>query len=158
VLEQKLKHPIIVAQQPAVGITPFVPSWCCSTNSFSRRLLSRYWQPYGHYRGFTEFTLHFDFATVQIEAALYDHQTETLPRALIDVMAAMESAEEPFSIGFWNSDALVADSAHDFCSSTLDLKALSPLSATQTVAGSHQSMVTSAPFRLRISDARLSTV
>jgi hypothetical protein len=55
---------------------------------------------------------------VQIDATLYDHQTETRAWAVTDVVAAVEGVEEPFSICFRNSDALVADDAEHFLSST----------------------------------------
>jgi hypothetical protein len=44
---------------------------------------------------------------MQIDAALYDHQTETGARTVIDVKATMEGGEEPLSVGFRNSDTLV---------------------------------------------------
>jgi hypothetical protein len=69
-----------------------------------------------HYcRAFTDFALHVDFAAVQIDAALYNHETETRAWTVIDVMAAMEGVEKPLSIGFGNSNALVADGANNFC-------------------------------------------
>ncbi len=78
------------------------------------------------HRAFTQFALHFDFAAVQIDAALYDHQTETRTRTVTDVMPAMEGVEEPLSVGFWNSDALVADSANNFCFVTPDFESNQP--------------------------------
>ena len=48
---------------------------------------------------------------MQIDAALYDYQTEARAWTVIDVMPAMEGIEEPLAVGFWNSDALVADGA-----------------------------------------------
>src|SRR5215469_18654505 len=78
----------------------------------------RYRQPDSHRRSFAEFTFHVDFAAVQIDAALSDHETKTRPRAATDVLRTMEGCEEPLSIGFWNADTLVSDSADDFCFET----------------------------------------
>jgi hypothetical protein len=73
-----------------------------------------YRQPNSHCRPFTDFALHVDFTAVQLDAALDDHQTKTRAWTAIDVMPTMEGGEEPLSIGFWNADALVADSAKQF--------------------------------------------
>jgi hypothetical protein len=59
---------------------------------------------------------------MQVDAALYDHQTETRARTLTDVMPAMEGVEEPLSVGFWNSNALVADGANNFCADAPDFE------------------------------------
>jgi hypothetical protein len=48
---------------------------------------------------------------VQIDAAFYNHETETRAWPVIDVMPAMECIEEPLAVGLWNSNALVADGA-----------------------------------------------
>jgi len=53
---------------------------------------------------------------VQIDAALYDDQTETRAWTVTDVTPAMEGVKEPLSVGFWNSDALVTDGANNVCS------------------------------------------
>jgi hypothetical protein len=49
---------------------------------------------------------------MQIEAALHDHQTENRTRTITDVIPAVEGVEEPFSIGFGNSDPWVANRAY----------------------------------------------
>src|SRR5260370_420491 len=77
--------------------------------------LSEYRQPDGHCRAFTDFALHLDIAAVQIDAAFYNHETETGAWPVIDVMPPMKGIEEPLAVGFWNSNALVADGAGNFC-------------------------------------------
>ena len=77
------------------------------------------WQPHGHGGAFTQFAVHLTTATMQIDAALHDHQTETRPWTVTDVMPAVEGVEEPLPVGFWNSDPLVADNANNFCLVTL---------------------------------------
>ena len=59
---------------------------------------------------------------MQVDAALYDHETETRTWTLIDVMPAVEGVEEPLPVGFSNSNALVADSADNFCFVAPDLQ------------------------------------
>ena len=71
---------------------------------------AEYRQPHRHRRAFTQLALHFDFAALQINTALYDHQAETRTWTVSDVMPAVEGVEEPFLVGFWNSDALIAES------------------------------------------------
>jgi hypothetical protein len=41
-------------------------------------------------------------------------------------MTAVKSVKEPLSVGFWNSDAFVADGANNICSVTPDLKPHGP--------------------------------
>ena len=50
---------------------------------------------------------------MQIDAALYDHETEARAWPVIDVMPTMEGAKESLAVGFRNSNALVADSANN---------------------------------------------
>jgi hypothetical protein len=71
-------------------------------------------------------TLHFDFAAMQIDAALHNHQTKAGPRTVGDILPAMEGVEKPFLVGFWNADPLVADSADNLCSSTTDFEVNQP--------------------------------
>ena len=88
----------------------FVQNWLGGS-----RCSGQYRQPHGYYRAFAAFTLHPDFAAVQIDAALDDYQTKTGARTVINVMSTMEGGEEPLSIGLRNPDTLVSDSADNFC-------------------------------------------
>src|SRR5207244_980207 len=72
-----------------------------------------YWHRHGHYRAFAWFTLHFDFAAVQVDAALHDHQTKPGAWTVTNVISAVERVEEPLSVCLRNSDALVADGANN---------------------------------------------
>jgi hypothetical protein len=63
---------------------------------------------------------------VQIDAALDNHQTKTRARTLTDVTPSMERGEEPLSVGFWNADTLVSDSARNFCFGTPDFETHHP--------------------------------
>src|SRR5215471_1318123 len=81
-----------------------------------------YRQSYGHYRPFSRLTFELDFAAVQIDTTLYDHQSETRARTPGDVVAAMEGAKEPLLVGFWNADALVADGANHLRSGAPDFE------------------------------------
>src|SRR5215471_31583 len=81
-----------------------------------------YRQSYGDYRPFSRLTFELDFAAVQIDATLYDHQSETRARTPGDVAPTMESVEKPLLVGFWNADALVADGANHFRSGAPDFK------------------------------------
>ena|SRR5262249_8920989 len=78
------------------------------------KFAAQYRQPHGYRRPFAELTFYVDFAAVQIDAALDDHQTKARAWTVTDVLRAMEGGEEPLSIGFWNADTLVSDSANDF--------------------------------------------
>jgi hypothetical protein len=80
-----------------------------------RGLWTEHWQPDSDYSSFTQFAFHFDCPAMQIDAALYDHQTKTRAWTITDVMATMEGVEKPFPVGLWNSDALVADNANKLC-------------------------------------------
>jgi hypothetical protein len=94
-------------------------------------------------------TLHFDFAAMQIDAALYNHQTKARPRSANDILPPMEGAEEPLSIGFWNADPLVEYGADDLCSSTFNFEPHQPTNVrildrvTQQISEnmSHQTLV-----------------
>ena len=59
---------------------------------------------------------------MQIDAALYDDQTETRAWTVSDVTSAMEGVKEPLSIGFWNSDPFVADGANCVWAGTADFE------------------------------------
>src|SRR5262249_40114283 len=83
-------------------------------------------QPYSHHRASAEFTLHFDFAAMQIDTALHNHQTEACTRTISDVLPTMESAKEPLPVGFRNADPLVVDGANDLCSGRIDFEANRP--------------------------------
>jgi hypothetical protein len=54
---------------------------------------------------------------VQIDATLYDNQSETRAGAICGVLATMEGAKEPLLVDFWNTDALVPDDAKHIFSS-----------------------------------------
>jgi hypothetical protein len=69
-----------------------------------------------------QLAIHFDSAAVQIDTALYNHETETGTWPVIDVMPAMEGVKEPLPVGFWNADPLVADEANNFCFGTSDVQ------------------------------------
>jgi hypothetical protein len=79
------------------------------SGSSSMTKIFSYRQPHSHYGSFTQFAFYVDFGAMQIDAALCDHQTETCTWSVIDVMPAMKNIEKPLAVGFWNSNALVAD-------------------------------------------------
>jgi hypothetical protein len=79
-------------------------------------------QPHSHYGSFAHLAFHLNFPAMQIDTALYDHQTETRAWTVIDVMRAMKGIEEPLAVGFWNSNALVADGANNFCADGRDFE------------------------------------
>src|SRR5215475_9196626 len=87
---------------------------------------AKYRQSYSHYRSFSRLTIKLDCAAVQIHATLHDHQTETCAGAVGDVLPTVEGAKEPLVVGFWNADALVADSANHFRSDASDFKSNRP--------------------------------
>src|SRR6478672_9181171 len=51
---------------------------------------------------------------MQVDAPLHNDQTEPRTRPITDVMRTVEGVEKPLSVGVWNSDPLVADSADYF--------------------------------------------
>jgi hypothetical protein len=59
---------------------------------------------------------------VQIDAALYDDQTETRAWTVTDVTPPMEGTKEPLLVGFWNSNALVTDVANNVWSGAHDFE------------------------------------
>jgi hypothetical protein len=113
------KKPLSLREYRPVFLTPRDDML---SSASGRGLWTEHWQPDNDYCSFTQFALHVDSTAVQVDAALYDHETETRTWTLIDVMPAMEGVEEPLSVGFWNSNALVADGANNFCADAPDFK------------------------------------
>ena len=79
-------------------------------------------QPDRYCRALTDFALYADFAAVQIDAPLNDHQTETGAWTVIDIVTPMEGVKEPLPIGLRNADPLVADETNHFCSGAFDFQ------------------------------------
>ena len=71
-------------------------------------------------------TLHFYFAAVQFDAALYDHESEAGTRTVIDVKATMEGVEEPLFVGLRDTDTFVADNADNLCFGAPDFETHQP--------------------------------
>ena len=71
---------------------------------------------------FTQFALDFDFAAMQINAALDDDQPETGAGTVADIAAAMKGVKEPFPIGFGNPDAMVPDEANNVFTGACDFE------------------------------------
>ena len=53
---------------------------------------------------------------MQIDAALYNHQSKARSRTVSDIMPAMEGVAKPYSVGFRDADSLVVDGANNLCS------------------------------------------
>jgi hypothetical protein len=79
-----------------------------------------------HRRALTDFADDVDSAAVQVDTALYDHETETRAWALVNVVPTMEGVEEPLSVSFWNANALIANSANDFSDTASDFQTAPP--------------------------------
>ena len=63
---------------------------------------------------------------MQIDAALYNHQSKARSRTVSDIMSAMEGVEKPFSVGFRDADSLVVDAANHLRSDTPDFETHQP--------------------------------
>jgi hypothetical protein len=59
---------------------------------------------------------------VQIDATLYDHQSETRVWAVCGVLPTVEGAKEPLLVDFWNADTLVPDGAKHIFSGRNDFE------------------------------------
>src|SRR5215469_13733941 len=73
----------------------------------------KHWQPHGHGCAFIQVAFHLDTSTMQIDAPLHNHQTESSTRAVTNVMATMKGIKNPFLVGFRNTDPSVADRTND---------------------------------------------
>jgi hypothetical protein len=80
------------------------------------------WQLYCHNRAFIAFALDLNYTAVKIDAAPNDQETETGAWTVMGVTAAMKGAKQPLSIGFRNSDSLIADGADNLSSGGLDFE------------------------------------
>ena len=79
-------------------------------------------QSYGDYRSFSRPTFNPDCAAVQIDATLYDHQSETRAGAVCGVLPTVEGAKELLLVDFCNADALVPDDAKHIFSGRTDFE------------------------------------
>ena len=54
---------------------------------------SQHRQPHSNRRAFTTLTFHFDFAAIQIDTALHNHQAKARPRTVSDILPPMEAVK-----------------------------------------------------------------